>query len=96
MKSLFVLAGLIAVAMIFWATLGYLMDMSSFRIGFPLSIISVVLFFRAGILKNRAEKRKFEEFLESKKHNREPQEKIKDEKIDPGDKTGRAKVKAYY
>ena len=72
------------------------MDMPSFRISFPLTIISIGLFFGAGILKNRAEKRKFEEFLESKKRDKELQEKLKEEKIDSGDKTGRAKVKAYY
>ena len=58
--------------------------------------LSIALFFGIGLLKNRAEKRKFEEFLEHVKRDQELQEKIKDEKIDPGDKTGRAKVKAYF
>ena len=96
MRSLFVFTGLITVAMIFWSTLGYLMEMPSFRISLPLTIISVILFFGAGMLKNRAERRKFEELLERKKRDRDLQEKLKDEKIEPGDKTGRAKVKAYY
>ncbi len=96
MKKLFVLTGLITVAMIFWSTLGFLMDLPSFRISFPLTIISIVLFFGAGILKNHAEKRKFEEFLESLEQDKDLQEKIKEEKIDPGDKTGRARIKAYY
>jgi hypothetical protein len=96
MRSLFVFSGLIAVVMIFWSTLGYLMDMPSFRISFPLAIMSIVLFFWAGMLKKRAEKRKFEEFLERMKRDRDLQEKLKYEKIDPGDKTGRAKIKAYY
>jgi hypothetical protein len=43
MRNLFAFTGLIAVAMIFWATLGYLMDMPSLRISFPLTIISIVL-----------------------------------------------------
>jgi hypothetical protein len=96
MKNLFAFTGLIAVGMIFWATLGYLMDMPTLPIRFTLAFISIVLFFSVGILKNRAEKRKFEEFLELKRRDRDMQEKLKDEKIDPGDKTGRAKVKAYY
>jgi hypothetical protein len=96
MRSLFVFTGLVTIAMIFWTTLGYLLGMPSFRISFPLSIISVVLFLGVGLLKNHAEKRKFEAFLEQMKRDPELQEKIKDERIDPGDKTGRAKVRAYY
>jgi hypothetical protein len=96
MRSLFVLSGLVTVAMIFWSTLAYLLGIPSFRISFPLTIISIVLFFGVGFLKNRAEKRKFEKFLEHMKGDRELQAKIKDEKIDHGDKTGRAKVIAYY
>jgi len=96
MRSLFVFTGLLTAAMIFWSTLAYLLGMPSFRIVFPLTIISIALFFGIGLLKNRAEKRKFEEFLEHVKRDQELQEKIKDEKIDPGDKTGRAKVKAYF
>ena len=96
MKNLFALTGLITVAMIFWSTLGFLMDLPSFQTSFPLTIISIVLFFGAGILKNLAEKRKFEEFLESLQRDKDLQEKIKEEKIDPGDKTGRARIKAYY
>ncbi len=96
MRSLLAFTGLIAVAMIFWSTLGYLMDLPSLRISFLLAIISIVLFFSVGMLKNRAEKRKFEEFLESKRRDSDLQEKLKNEKIDPGDKTGRARIKAYY
>ena len=96
MRGLFVFIGLLTVAMILWSALAYLLGMTSIRISFPLTLTSVVLFFGVGMLKNRAEKIKFEEFLESKKHDRELQQKIKDEKIDPVDKTGRAKVKAYY
>jgi hypothetical protein len=96
MRSLFALTGLIAVAMIFWSTLGYLMDMPSLGLSVTLAIISIVLFFSMGMLKNLAEKRKFEEFLESKRRDRKLQERLKDEKIDPGDKTGRARIKAYY
>lgn len=96
MRSLFVFTGLLSAAMIFWSTLAYLLGMPSFRIVFPLTIISIALYFGIGLLKNRAEKRKFEEFLEHVKQDQELQEKIKDEKIDPGDKTGRAKVKAYF
>jgi len=96
MRSLFVFTGLITVAMIFWSTLAYLLGKPSFSISLLLTIISMILFLGVGLLKNRAEKRKFEEFLKHMKRDQELQEKIKDEKIDPGDKTGRAKVRAYY
>jgi hypothetical protein len=96
MKSLFVFTGLLSVALIFWATLGYLMDMPSFKYVLPLSIISIILFLGSVLLKNLAEKRKFEAFIESKKRDKELQEKLKNEKVDPGDKTGRAKVKTYF
>ena len=96
MKKLFIFTGLIAVAMIFWAALGYLMDMPSFRLSLPLAMGSVVLFFAAGLLKNLKEKRRFEAYLEEMKHDKDLQEKLKSERIDPGDKTGRAKIKAYY
>ena len=96
MRSLSVFTGLVAVAMIFWSALAYLLGMPSFRISLPLTIISIVLFLGVGLLKNRVEKRRFEEFLEDMKRDQELQEKIKNEKIDPGDKTGRAKVKAYF
>jgi hypothetical protein len=96
MRSLFAFTGVVAVAMIFWSALAYLLGMPSFRISLPLTLISIALFLGVGLLKNRDEKRKFEEFLEHVKRDQELQEKIKDEKIDPGDKTGRAKVKAYF
>jgi hypothetical protein len=82
--------------MILWATLGYLLDMPSFQFVFPLTILGIFLFLGVGILKNHVEKRKFEEFLEELKRDQDLQEKLKAEKIDPGDKTGRAKVKAYF
>jgi len=96
MRSLSVFTGLVAVAMIFWSALAYLLGTPSFRVSLPLTIISIVLFLGVGLLKNRVEKRRFEEFLEDMKRDQELQEKIKNEKIDPGDKTGRAKVKAYF
>ena len=96
MRTLFNITGLIAVLMIFWAALGYLMDLSSFPLVFPLSIFSILGFLGTGFLKNRAENRKFREFLESKKGDKEVQEKLQNERIEPGDKTGRAGVKAYF
>ncbi len=96
MKKLFVFTGLVAVTMIFWAALGYLLDLPSFRLVILFAIGSVVLFFLAGLLKNREEKKKFEAYLDSMKHDKVLQEKLKDERIDPGDKTGRARIKAYY
>ncbi len=96
MRRLFVFTGIVTVCLIFWAVLGYLMDMSSFRIVFPLCTLSIIGFFVTGFLKNREENIKFREFLESKKQDKEVQEKLKNEKIDPGDKTGRAGVKTYF
>ena len=96
MRGLLILSGLVTVAMIFWSSLAYLLGMPSFRTIFPLAIISIVLFLGVGLMKNRVEKKKFEKFLEDLKQNQDLQEKIKNEKIDPGDKTGRAKVRAYY
>jgi hypothetical protein len=94
--GLFALTGLVTVAMIFWSALAYLLGMPSFRLSFPLTILSIVLFFGVGLLRNRTEKRKFKAYLEHLKQDPELQEKIKDEKIHPGDKTGRARVKAHY
>ena len=96
MRSLLVFTGFVTVAMIFWSTLAYLMGMPTFRISFPLTIISIVVFLGVGILRNRAEKRKFQEYIEHLKRDQGLQDKIREEKIDPGDKTGRAKIKAYY
>jgi hypothetical protein len=96
MKSLFAFTGLVTAAMVLWSILGYLMDMSSFPVVFSLTLISTFGFLAVGVMKNRAEKRKFKEYLEELKRDRDLQEKLKSEKIDPGDKTGRAKVKAYF
>jgi hypothetical protein len=96
MKSLFIFTGLVTVAMIFWSALAYLMAMPSLRASLLMTTISILLFIITGLLKNLAEKRKFEAFLEELKRDKDLQEKLKDEKIDPGDKTGRAKIKAYY
>lgn len=96
MKSLFVFSGLVAGAMIFWSSWVYLLGMPSFRTIFLLTMLSIVLFLGVGLLKTREEKRKFKAFLEDLKRNPELQKKIKEEKVDPGDKTGRARVKAYY
>ena len=96
MRTLFILSGLFAILMIFWAALGYLMDLSSFPLVLPLSIFSILVFLGTGFLKNRVEDRKFKEFLESKKRDKKVQEKLQNERIEPGDKTGRAGVKAYF
>jgi hypothetical protein len=96
MRILFTLTGLLALGIIFWAVLGYLMDLPSFSVSFPLCIIFIGMFFLAGVLKNREERRKFREFLESRKRDNALQERLKDERIEPGDKTGRTKVKTYF
>ena len=96
MRSLFGFTGFLTIVMIFWSVLAYMLGKPSFRVSLPLTIISIIMFLGVGLLKNRVEKRKFEEFLEDLKRDRELQEKLKYEKIDPGDKTGRAKVRAYY
>jgi hypothetical protein len=96
MRSLFIFTGLVMVAMLFWSTLACLMALPSLRISLVLTTISILLFLGTGLLKNLAEKRKFEAFLENLKRDKDLQEKLKNEKIDPGDKTGRAKIKAYY
>ena len=96
MKRLFGITGIIDVGLIFWAAIGYLMDLPSFRAALPLSIAGILVFLAAGILKNRAEQRKFREFIESQKRDKDVQEKLKNEAIEKGDKTGRAGVKAQY
>ena len=96
MKKLFAITGLIAVGLVFWTALGYLMDMPSFPVILPLCIISIIAFFITGFLKNIEDNRKFREFLESREKDKDIQEKLWNEKIDPGDKTGRAGVKTYF
>jgi hypothetical protein len=96
MRKVYIITGLVALGLIFWTALGYLMDLPSFRITLPLCITFIVGFFVAGFLKNREEHRKFREFLESKERDPQVQEKLKNERIDPGDKTGRAGVKTYF
>jgi hypothetical protein len=96
MRKLFALTGLITIGLIFWTALGYLMDLSSFRLIFPLCIASILAFFITGFLKNRDENRRFREFLASKEEDKEVQKKLKNERVEPGDKTGRAGVKTYF
>ena len=96
MRTLFNSTQIIAIGLIFWAALGYLMNLPSFPVVLPLSITSIAISLAAGFLKNHQERRKFKEFLESKKRDSELQEKRKDEQLEPGDKTGRSKVKAYF
>lgn len=96
MKKLFAFTGILAVAGIFWASLGFLLDLPSFRVSLPLALAGILLFLGSGILKNREEQRRFREFLESQERDRDVQEKLKNEQLEAGDKTGRAKVKAQY
>ncbi len=96
MRRLFVLSGLITLALIFWAALGYLMDLPSFRAVLPLCLFSIAIFFVTGFLKNREERQKFREFLASKERDKDVQEKLRNERVEPGDKTGRAGVKTYF
>jgi hypothetical protein len=96
MRPVFVLAGLLALALIFWTVLGYLLGLPSFRLVFPLSIGGIVLFFVTGYLKNREERRKFEEYLESRKRDPEVQEKIRNGELESGDKIGYAKSWGHY
>jgi hypothetical protein len=95
-RMLFVLSGMLAVGLIFWAALAYLMDLPSFPLAMPLCIAGIVLFLVTGSMKNLEEKRRFREFLESRKRDPEVQENLRSEKVEAGDKTGRAGVKARY
>jgi hypothetical protein len=96
MRMLFTLTGLMALGLIFWAGLGYLMDLDTFPLALTLAITGILAFLVIGVLKNQAEQRRFREFLESQNRDREVQEKRKNESVRPGDRTGRAKVKAEY
>jgi hypothetical protein len=96
MRKVFVISGLLALALIFWAVLGYLLGLPSFRVVLPLSIAGIILFLAAGFLKNLEERRRFNEYLESQRRDPEVQEKIRNGELEPGDKSGRAKVKAEY
>ncbi len=96
MRKLFIIAGIVAIGMIFWVSLGYLMDLSSFRVVLWICIFSIVLFFLTGFIKNYIEHKKFKEFIKEQKNSKEVQEKLQNERIETGDKTGRAKVKATY
>jgi len=96
MRTLFNITGILTIGMIFWAALGYLMDLSSFSLILPLCCASILLYFGIGFLKNYIERRKFREFIESQKQDPELQDKIKKERIATEDKTGRANTKIYY
>jgi hypothetical protein len=96
MKLLFRICGLLTLGLIFWAALAYLMDKPSFSYVRWLLLASILFYLIAGILKNRSEKRAFQEFLLEKQRDKKVQEKLQDERIEPGDKTGRAGVKAKY
>ena len=95
-RILFTSTGILTIGMIFWAALGYLMDLASFNVILPLCCASILAFMGTGFLKNYFERRKFRELIESKKQDRKLQEKIRNERIYMGDKTGRAKVKVEY
>ena len=96
MERLFGLTGILAIGLIFWAALGFLMELPSFRTALPLSVSGIIVFLLTGFLKNRAEKQKFREFLDTRKADREVQQKIQDKKTGTGHKTGRSLVKAEY
>ena len=96
MRILFKLIGVFSVALIFWAALGYLMSLPSFPFMLPLSIVCITLFFAVGLLKNHIEKKKFMAFLEEKESDKDLQKRLKNERVDPGDKTGRAKIKSHF
>ncbi len=53
MRTLFIISGLFAILMIFWAALEYLMDLSSFPLVFPLSIFSILVFLGTGFLESK-------------------------------------------
>lgn len=96
MKKLFSFTGLIVIGLIFWTVLAYLMDSPSLPVVLPVCIAGIIGFFTAGFLKNREEKKRFREYLRSLEQDQNVQEKLKNERIDPGDKTGRAGVKTYF
>jgi hypothetical protein len=96
LRRLFTVTGLLAVALLFWSVLAFLMDFPSFRLSLVCALGGILLFLATGILKNRTEHRQFQEFLDSQREDKAIQQKLKDERIGPGDKTGRAKVKADY
>ena len=96
MKALFVFTGFIALVLIFWSILARIMGIESFSYIFPLCLVSIGVFFITGFLKNMVEKKRFEDFLRQQRENKDVQRKIENREIDPGDKYGRAKVKATY
>ncbi|MFC2098696.1 hypothetical protein ACFLSP_03015 [Bacteroidota bacterium] len=96
MRRLFVISGLLALGMIFWAALGYLMNLPSFPVVLWLCFTSILVFIGTGFIKNHVEHRRFQEFLEEQRRDKQVQQKLENERIAPGDKTGRAKVKTYF
>jgi len=96
MKMLFRFTGLVVVGLIFWTSLGYLLDLPSFPVVLPVCMAGIFVFFTLGFLKNREEKKRFREYLSSLEQDQNVQKKLKNERIDPGDKTGRAGVKTYF
>ena len=68
------------VLLIFWAALGYLMDWPSFRIIRWVCLGSIGLYFLTGILKNLAERKEFQRFLEEQREDRDVQEKLQKER----------------
>jgi hypothetical protein len=96
LKRLFTITGLMAVALLFWTVLAFLMDFSSFRLSLICTLGGILLFLATGILKNRTEHRNFQKFLDSQRKDKAIQEKLKNERIGPVNKSGRAKVKAVY
>ena len=96
MKALFVFTGFIALVLIFWSILARIMGVESFSYVFPLCLVSIGVFFFTGFLKNKAEKKNFEDYLRQQRENKQVQRKMENGEIDPGDTHGRAKVKASY
>lgn len=81
MRAVFILSGILALAMIFWASIAWLMGYPSAPVALWLMIISIVIFLGAGFIKNHLDHRKFQLFLEAQRNDDGVQEKLKNEKI---------------
>lgn len=87
-RTIFRISGILALGMIFWAALGFLLDSPSLAYTRWLCPGSILLYLLAGFLKYREEKRRFREFLEAARSDPEVQDRMRKEKITPGGGSG--------
>ena len=96
MRIVLIINGMLAVSLLFAASLAFMMDYPSLGLFLPACMITLVSLLGLAVYNNHLKNKRFREFIQSKKDDKDLQDELQRTKLSYKDKTGRAKVPGKY